>query len=153
MPPSPWFSVAGGFVSPGVVALPADAALGTALATTLPPGVVITTSELTINYLRPMAMKRLAARASVIDSSPFQGLIESSVVDDDGRMVAHLTSRYVTLRAPIRSRRTRSMRQGSHTCNRCPPKRILLLMTPALGSTPSQPSLEGIVLVPPSHAY
>lgn len=101
MPPSPWFSIAGGFVSPGVVALPADAALGTALATTLPPGVVITTSELTINYLRPVGMRRLAARASVIDSSPFQGLIESSVVDDDGRMVAHLTSRYVTLKVPI----------------------------------------------------
>lgn len=101
MPSSPWFQIAQGLVSPGVVALPADAALGTAYATTLPAGVVTTTSELTINYLRPIRMKRLAARATLIDASDYQGLIESNVVDEDGRMVAHLTSRYVTVRAPI----------------------------------------------------
>lgn len=101
MPASPWFQITRGLVSPGVVALPADAALGTAYATTMPPGLLTTTSELTINYLRPVRMKRLAARASLIDASDYQGLIESSVVDEDGRMVAHLTSRYVTLRAPF----------------------------------------------------
>lgn len=101
MPASPWFQLATGLVSPGIVALPADAALGTAFATTMPPGVVTTTSELTINYLRPIRMKRLAARASVIDATSYQGLIESSVVDEDGRMVAHLTSRYITLRPPV----------------------------------------------------
>lgn len=101
MPASPWFQLAQGLVAPGIVALPADAALGTAFATTLPAGVVTTTSELTINYLRPIRMKRLAARASVIDSTSYQGLIESSVVDEDGRMVAHLTSRYITIKPPI----------------------------------------------------
>jgi uncharacterized protein (TIGR00369 family) len=101
MPASPWFQVAKGLMSPGVVALPADAALGTAFATTVPPGVVTTTSELTINYLRPIRMKRLAARAALIDATPYQGLIESSVLDEDGRMVAHLTSRYVTLRPKV----------------------------------------------------
>ena len=101
MPASPWFQLARGLVTPGIVALPADAALGTAFATTVPAGTVTTTSELTINYLRPIRMKRLAARAAVIDATAYQGLIESSVVDEDGRMVAHLTSRYITLRPPI----------------------------------------------------
>jgi uncharacterized protein (TIGR00369 family) len=101
MPASPWFLVTRGIVSPGVVALVADAPLGVAFATTLPAGVVTTTSELTINYLRPIRVRRLAARATLIDASPYQGLIEASVLDDDGRMVAHLTSRYVTLRPEV----------------------------------------------------
>lgn len=101
LPPAPWFQMIAGLPSPGIVALPADAALGTAFATTLPAGTLATTSELTINYLRPVGMRSLDARATLIDATPYQGLMESSVTDDQGRMIAHLTSRYVTLRAPV----------------------------------------------------
>lgn len=101
LPASPWFLITRGLVSPGIVALPADAALGTAFATTLPSGTLTTTSELSINFLRPFGIGRLTARASLVDGTPHQGFIESGVYDAAGRMVAHLTTRYVTLRPEI----------------------------------------------------
>ncbi len=46
MPASPWFLAATGGFPGGVLALPADAALGGALVTLLEPGQILTTSEL-----------------------------------------------------------------------------------------------------------
>ena len=53
MPASPWWQTSVGVFSPGVMAFLADAPLGGAVSTALPAGKVLTTSDLTMNFLRP----------------------------------------------------------------------------------------------------
>ena len=64
MPVSPWLQSSAGVLPGGVMAFLADSPLGGAVMTMNPPGVVITTSELAMNYLRPatLASRYLRAR-------------------------------------------------------------------------------------------
>src|SRR2546422_11598355 len=70
MPASPWWQTSAGVFSPGVMAFLADAPLGAAVSTALPPGKVLTTSDLTMNFLRPASVgsERLVARARLIQA-------------------------------------------------------------------------------------
>jgi len=96
MPCSPWLLSTVGVYTAGVYALVADAPFGGAIVSQLPPGVVGTTSELTMNFLRPADVSsiELTARAQTIDLGRSLGLSEAIVTDARGRRLAHGTSRY-----------------------------------------------------------
>jgi uncharacterized protein (TIGR00369 family) len=102
MPASPWFLAATGGLSGGVMALPADAALGGALITLLEPGQILTTSELSLSYLRPATAGAgaLIARGRLVHASRTLGLSDVFIEDGRGRLVAHGSSRCVFLPTP-----------------------------------------------------
>jgi uncharacterized protein (TIGR00369 family) len=95
MPASPWWQTPAGAFSPGTLAFVADAPLGAAISTALPPGKVLTTSELTMSYLRPASVEseRLVARGRLIQAGRSLGLSEVTVEDARGRMLAHGSTR------------------------------------------------------------
>lgn len=106
MPASRWFLAATGGFSGGVLALPADAALGGALVTVLEPGQILTTSELSLSYLRPasVASRTLIARGRLLHASRTLGLSDVFIEDGRGRLLAHGSSRCVFMPAPARMR-------------------------------------------------
>ncbi|MDD5564903.1 MAG: PaaI family thioesterase [Thermoanaerobaculaceae bacterium] len=106
MPASRWFLAATGGFSGGVLALPADAALGGALVTLLEPGQILTTSELSLSYLRPATASAgaLIARGRLVHASRTLGLSDVFIEDGRGRLLAHGSSRCVFLPTPARMR-------------------------------------------------
>jgi len=76
MPASPWWQTSAGVFTPGVMAFLADAPLGAAVSTMLPAGKVLTTSDITMNYLRPASVEseRLIGRARAIQVGQTLGL-------------------------------------------------------------------------------
>lgn len=82
----------------GVVCDLADAAMGTAMATTLEDDESFTTLDLTAKYLKPVWKAHLRARAEVVKRTRTLGLIECSVEDDQGSLVAKLYSTCMVLR-------------------------------------------------------
>ncbi len=103
MPASPWWQSAAGIFPGGALAVVADAALGGAIYNTLPKGMVLATSELSMNFLRPAtpASRQLVARGSLIHAGSRQGLSEARIEDADSRLLAHATSRCVLRRLPF----------------------------------------------------
>lgn len=103
MPASPWWQTSAGVFCAGVFPFVADAALGTAIYTTLPPKKVLTTSQLTMEYLRPPSVEsgHLIARAKVVQVGRSQGLSECTVEDSRGMLLAHGASRCVLLDVPF----------------------------------------------------
>jgi uncharacterized protein (TIGR00369 family) len=103
MPASPWWQSAAGLFPGGALAVVADAALGGAIYNTLPKGMVLATSELSMNFLRPAtpASERLVARANLIRAGSRQGLSEARIEDAGGRLLAHATSRCVLRTLPF----------------------------------------------------
>lgn len=82
----------------GVLCDIADAAMGTAYASTLEEGETYTTLELKINFLKPVWNARLQALGKVVKRGRTIGLVECDVTDDKGRLVARATSTCMTLR-------------------------------------------------------
>lgn len=82
----------------GVVCDVADAAMGTAYASTLGEGESFTTLELKINFLRPFWTGRLVATGRVVKAGRTIGLAECDVTDAEGRLVARAMSTCMTLR-------------------------------------------------------
>src|SRR5919199_4456995 len=99
MPASPWWQSSAGVFLAGVFPFVADVALGTAIYTTLPPRKVITTSQLSMDFLRPASTgsETLIARARVVQTGRSQGLSECTVEDARGLLLAHGTSRCVLI--------------------------------------------------------
>jgi len=95
MPASPWLQSAAGVFFAGTSALVADAPLGSAVMVPLGPGKIVVTSDLSLNYLRPVNTDsvRLMARARPIDVGNRVGLSEALIEDGHGRLVAHATTR------------------------------------------------------------
>jgi uncharacterized protein (TIGR00369 family) len=95
MPASPWWQTSAGVFTPGVMAFLADAPLGAAVSAALPAGKVLTTSDLTMNFLRPASVEseQLMARARLIQAGRSLGLSEVTVEDARGRVLAHGTTR------------------------------------------------------------
>lgn len=79
-----------GRVQGGVVATLADAAIGGAVRTTLPPGAAFAPMELKVNYLRPLGADGREARAEgrIIHAGRRIAVGMADVVDADGRAVA-----------------------------------------------------------------
>lgn len=95
MPASPWFQSAAGIFLGGISAFAADAPLGTAIFSSLPPATPLVTSELSLSFLRPATVKseKIIARGRLIQGGTKLGLSEVLVEDGLGRILAHGSSR------------------------------------------------------------
>ena len=95
MPASPWWETPAGLFSAGTMAFLADAPLGTAIATALPPGQLLVTSDLSMNYLRPASTRsgELIGRARLSHTGKRVALSEIRVEDAAGRLLGHGTTR------------------------------------------------------------
>ena len=82
----------------GIICDVADAAMGTAYASTLDEGETFTTLELKINFLRPFRNGTLTATARVVKAGRTIGLTECDVTDPEGRLIARAMSTCMTLR-------------------------------------------------------
>jgi uncharacterized protein (TIGR00369 family) len=87
-----------GTVHGGVLCDIADAAMGVAFASTLADGESFTTLELKINFLRPVWRAELRAEGVVVQRGRTVGLVECTISDAEGRLVARATSTCLTLR-------------------------------------------------------
>src|ERR1700716_3313832 len=83
MPASPWWQTGAGVFLAGTLAFVADAPLGCAILTGAPPGTGVSTSELSVNFLRPAGIGResLIARGRLIHETRSTGLAEALIED------------------------------------------------------------------------
>lgn len=94
MPIDGWLRSPQGIMTVGAIAILADGPLGCAIQSTLPPATGYTTTELSINMTRPVPQEgRLVARGRLVHGGRRLGLSEVFITDDDGRLIAHGTSR------------------------------------------------------------
>jgi uncharacterized protein (TIGR00369 family) len=103
MPASPWLqTTVPGLMTGGVLAFLADGPLGTAIITVLPPLGYMTTSDLSLSFLRPASLDSgtLIGSARVIHGGRSVALSEISIDDAHGHHLAHGTSRGFVLTAP-----------------------------------------------------
>lgn len=102
MPVTPWLLDNTGIMWGGVFCLVADAPISMSLYTGLPPGKALTTSELSINYLRPPSLQsgRLVGRGHAVYLGREVGVAEATIEDAAGRTMAHATTRCVVLDMP-----------------------------------------------------
>src|SRR5438309_6673462 len=79
MPASPWWQSGAGVFLAGTLAFVADAPLGCAILTSAPPGTAVSTSELSVNFLRPAGIRSqiLIARGRLIHETRTTGLAEA----------------------------------------------------------------------------
>lgn len=82
----------------GIVCDVADAALGTAFATTLEDDETFTTLDLTCKFFKPIWNARLTATAYLVKRTRTLGLLECDVTDEGGSLVAKLYSTCMVLR-------------------------------------------------------
>jgi uncharacterized protein (TIGR00369 family) len=103
IPASPWWQSAAGVFAGGTLGFVADAAMAGAVFTTLPKGVALLSSDLSMNFLEPAfpSSERLVAKGTVIHTGRRQGLSEARVEDARGRLLAHATSRCVLQPLPF----------------------------------------------------
>ncbi|MBK5266237.1 MAG: PaaI family thioesterase [Acidimicrobiia bacterium] len=102
MPVTDWMHDRYGVIWGGVYAFFSDAVVGTALLTGLPPGKVLTTSELTLSYLRlatPDAEK-LIGHGQTVHLGNSLGLSEARIEDVHGRLLAFASTRCVVIDIP-----------------------------------------------------
>ncbi|HEY6202985.1 MAG TPA: PaaI family thioesterase [Candidatus Limnocylindria bacterium] len=97
MPASLWWQSGAGVFLAGTIAFVGDLPLGCAVLTGAPAGVAVTSSELSVNFLRPATIRSqsLIARARLIHSTRSLGLAEATIEDGRGRLLGHATSRCV----------------------------------------------------------
>jgi uncharacterized protein (TIGR00369 family) len=82
----------------GVICDLSDAAMGTAMATTLEDDESFTTLDLTAKYFKPIWNAHLKATAEVVKRTRSLGLIECNVEDEKGSLVARVYSTCMVLR-------------------------------------------------------
>ena len=82
----------------GVICDIADAAMGTAMATTLEDDESFTTLDLVAKYFKPIWNARLRASALVVKRTRTLGLVECDVVDERESLVARVISTCMVLR-------------------------------------------------------
>jgi uncharacterized protein (TIGR00369 family) len=82
----------------GVLCDLADAAMGTAMATSLEDDESFTTIDLNANYLKPVWNAHLRATARIVKRTKALGLIECEVTDGEGSLVGKLSSTCMVLR-------------------------------------------------------
>ncbi len=103
MPASPWLqTTVPGLMTGGVLAFLADGPLGTAIMTVLPPLGYMTTSDLSLSFLRPATLESdtLIGRARLIHGGRSVALSEVSIDDAHGHHLGHGTTRGFILTAP-----------------------------------------------------
>jgi uncharacterized protein (TIGR00369 family) len=82
----------------GVLCDITDAAMGMAYASSLGEGETFTTLELKINFLKPVWKASLRAEGTVVRQGRTVGLVECTVKDAKGDLVAKASSTCMTLR-------------------------------------------------------
>jgi uncharacterized protein (TIGR00369 family) len=93
MPASRWLLCPQGVIANGVLAVLADAPLGCAVQTALPPATPYATSELSLRLVQPAhAGGTFTARGRLVHAKRSLGLSEVFVQDQDGRLLAHGSS-------------------------------------------------------------
>jgi len=93
MPASPWLVSPQGAISVGALAVLADAPLGCAVQTGLPPATGYTTSELSLRVVRPAEVGTLlTAKGRLVHAGRRVALSEVMIEDDAGRLVANGSS-------------------------------------------------------------
>lgn len=102
MPITDWMHDRYGVIWGGVYAFFSDAVVGTALLTGLPPGKVVTTSELTLSYLRLATpdVGKLIGHGKTVHLGSTLGLSEARIVDGHGRLLAFASTRCVVIDVP-----------------------------------------------------
>ncbi len=103
MPVTRWLEDAVGIIWGGVYAFFADAPISLALYSGLPAGKLLSTSELSINYLRPATRDsgHLIGRAQSVYLGREVGVSEATIEDQHGRTLAHATTRCVIQDFPV----------------------------------------------------
>jgi uncharacterized protein (TIGR00369 family) len=82
----------------GIICDLADAAMGTAMASTLEDDETFTSLDLTVKFLKPVWNARLRATAQLVKRTRSLGLLECEVTDDRGSLVARVYSTCMVLR-------------------------------------------------------
>ncbi|HEX2030338.1 MAG TPA: PaaI family thioesterase [Actinomycetota bacterium] len=95
VPATEWLLTPAPFISLGVQAMLADAALGCAIQTTLAPATPYTTSDLSLSFLRPLEADggQVAARGRLVHAGRSLGVAELMIEDSRARPVTHGTTR------------------------------------------------------------
>lgn len=88
-----------GTVHGGVLCDIADAAIGTAHATTLDEGESFTSIDLQINFFRPIWNERIRAVAKPVNVGRQISRYVCDILKDDNKLIAQVTSTIMTLRA------------------------------------------------------
>ena len=103
MPVTPWLMSDLGIIFGGVFALFADAPLGGALYSNVAPGQFVTTTELSISYVRPATLDSgsFTGRANTVHAGRNTGISAVHVEDRFGRLLAHGTTRCVITDMPF----------------------------------------------------
>ena len=86
-----------GVVHGGAVASLIDSASAFAVVTQLEPNERVTTTDLTIHYLRPVTAGRLSAKARTVRAGRRLFVLSVEVTDDQQRMVATAVTTYIKL--------------------------------------------------------
>ena len=88
----------GGALHGGVLCDIADAAMGTAFASTLEGDEAFTSVEMKINFLRPVWKSRLCFEGEVIHRGRTSGYVECEVTDERDRLIAKAYTTILVLR-------------------------------------------------------
>ena len=95
-----WQSAAGVFLA-GTTAFVAELALSSSVLTSAPAGMGLTTSELSVSFLRASTIRSqtLIGRGRLIHGTRSLGLAEATLEDARGRLLGHASSRCVLFRS------------------------------------------------------
>jgi uncharacterized protein (TIGR00369 family) len=101
MPASTWWQSAAGVFLAGTTAFVADMAVSSSVLTSAPAGTGLTTSELSVSFLRAPTIRSqtIIARGRLIHATRSLGLAEATLEDARGRLLGHSSSRSVLFRA------------------------------------------------------
>jgi uncharacterized protein (TIGR00369 family) len=88
-----------GTVHGGILTDLADATMGIALASTLGADETFTTLELKMNFLRPVYSGKLTSEGTVIHRGKTIALVECSVANEEGKMVARGIATQIILKS------------------------------------------------------
>ncbi|MFD2681116.1 PaaI family thioesterase [Bacillus seohaeanensis] len=94
MPITPVIYNSLGIVHGGVTATLIDSAMGTLANIVLPDEYGAVTTNLTIHYLAPGKGEQLTAKATIVHRGSKTLVIEGSVLNDDGKAIAHCTGSF-----------------------------------------------------------
>ena len=97
MPASPWWQSGAGVFLAGTTAFVADVVLGAAVLTSAPAGTGVTTSELSVSFLRvpTIRSRTIVGHGRLIHATRSLGLSEATLGDARGRLLGHASSRCV----------------------------------------------------------
>lgn len=102
LPCTGWLHSPAGPIPGGVLAFASDGALAAAIGTALGPRRLPTTSDLTLNFIRPPApeAEAILVRSQLVHEGAAQALSEATVEDSRGHLLARASTRCVIIDIP-----------------------------------------------------